>query len=58
MDKLLGLLQEARATGHDLQQTEGASRELAIVLTHIQTAILFRQEDLRLKKPTVDETNH
>jgi hypothetical protein len=55
-DNLLGFLQEARAAA--LVENEGKatrSRELSLVLTKIDEAILWRQEDLRLKAPAKNE---
>lgn len=54
-DKILGHLREARAEA--IQQNEGAlkGRELSVVITNIDNAILWRQFDLQIKAPTVNE---
>jgi hypothetical protein len=54
-DKVLGFLREARAALADEQATIGKSREASIQITHIETAILWRQEEIRLKAPVVNE---
>lgn len=54
MDEVLGKLREARA----LLIEEGSvksSRELSITLTEVDTAILWRQSDLQLKRPPINE---
>lgn len=56
-DKVLGFLREARAALLEERDNGGNSRELAIALTEIDTAILWRQQDLRLKTPIVNECN-
>ena len=68
-DDILAHLREARALCKDEEQEtitkEGSSfgnfskrsRELALVITKIDEAILWRQEDLRLKQPPINETN-
>ena len=56
-DNILGFLREARAELLEQKDSGLNSRELAIVLTHIDTAILWRQEDLRLKTPAINESN-
>lgn len=56
-DLVLGHLREARALLFDEKQAGKGSRELSIVVTEIDTAILWRQEDLRLKTPLVNETS-
>ena len=53
-DKVLGCLREARAAILGEQESCGKSREGAIQLTHIDTAILWRQEETRLKAPVVN----
>lgn len=50
-DKVLVFLREARAAILEEQESCGKSRESAIQLTHIDTAILWRQEETRLKAP-------
>jgi hypothetical protein len=52
IDGLLGFLQEARAAALTENEDKARrSRELSLVLTKIDEAILWRQEDLRLKAP-------
>jgi hypothetical protein len=54
-DKVLGHLREARAALNDEGKTIGKSREASIQITHIETAILWRQEETRSKAPVVNE---
>lgn len=54
-DDILGYLRQARAGLLEQRDNGGNSRELSITLTEIDTAILWRQEDLRLKTPPVNE---
>lgn len=56
-DHIIAFLQDARALALEQKDAGQGSRELSIVLTHIDTAILWRQEDLRLKAPVVCESN-
>lgn len=58
-DNVLGHLQQARALLLEERDTTlgGKSRELAVCLTEIDTAILWRQHDLQLKQPIVNEAN-
>jgi len=53
-DPALGFLREARAA---LREEGGvaASRAVSIALDCIDTAILWRQEDLMLRRPPVNE---
>lgn len=53
-DDTLGKLQEARALLLEERDAGGNSRALSIVLTNIDTAILWRQEDLRLKRGAIN----
>lgn len=55
-DNVLGFLREARAAVlNEMDFTlPPASRELGVVLTNIDTAILWRQQDLQLKEPVVN----
>ena len=54
-DRILGFLREARA-GLLIERDSGSnSRELSVTLTEIDTAILWRQEDLRLKQLIINE---
>lgn len=53
-DSILAHLQEARAEA----LTDAAkSRELSLVVTKIDEAVLWRQEDLRLKRPAEHTKN-
>ncbi len=56
-DDTLGFLREARAALLEEREDGGNSRELSVTLTEIDTAILWRQQDLRLKKPIKNEAN-
>jgi nitrogenase subunit NifH len=49
-DELLEQLKEARGVLLYGCDNKPDSRALALVLTHIDTAILWRQEDLRLRR--------
>jgi len=51
-DEVLGHLREARAI---LNDELPKSRESAIVITKIEEAILWRQENLRLRTPASNE---
>jgi len=51
-DKTLGYLQEARASALD---DSAKSRELSLVITKIDEAILWRQHDLFIKQPPMNE---
>lgn len=50
-DDLLGLLREARARALD----QAKSRELSLVVTKIDEAIQWRESDLKLKTPPMNE---
>ena len=52
--KIIGKLREARALLLEERDNGGNSRELSVSLTHIDSAILWRQEDLRLKEPPIN----
>ena len=54
-DEVLGKLREARAILLEERDAGKNSRELSVALTEIDTAILWRQEDLRLKRPAINE---
>lgn len=56
-DDCLGKLREARALLLEERDAGKNSRELSVALTEIDTAILWRQEDLRLKEPTVNKAD-
>ena len=54
-DEALGNLRQARAILLEERDAGQGSRELSVALTEIDTAILWRQEDLRLKQPVINE---
>ena len=56
-DNVLGKLREAReAICVELEQKHGhGSRELSIVMTHLETAILWREKDLRVNTGPINE---
>ena len=54
-DAVLGHLREARAGLLEERESGKDSRELSVTLTEIDTAILWRQQDLTLKLPPVNE---
>ena len=54
-DEVLGHLREARATLLDERDAGRPSRELSITLTEIDTAILWRQQDLQIKAQPVNQ---
>ena len=56
-DNVLGFLRQARAELLELKDSGQNSRELSIVLTHVDTAILWKQEDIRLKASVISESN-
>lgn len=56
-DKALGYLRMARAELLEERDDGKGSRELSVTLTEIDTAILWRQQDLSLKQPTVNEVS-
>ena len=52
-DKTLELLREARAELlAERDDEKKGSRELSVALTHIDTAILWREKDLQCKVPS------
>jgi hypothetical protein len=54
-EDILVFLREARAA-LIIEQEEGrGTRDLAITLTHVDTAILWRQADLQKKTPPIDQ---
>lgn len=55
MDKVLEKLREAKDLLLAEKDNGGGSRELSVTLTEVDTAILWRQSDLQIKKPPVDE---
>jgi len=56
-DDVLGHLREARAILNDETKKGYGSRETALVITKIDEALLWRQENLRLRQP-VSVENH
>lgn len=56
-DKILGHLREALVCCKDEQSDKFGSRELSLVMTKIEEAILWRQEDLRRRTPEKNEAN-
>jgi hypothetical protein len=57
-DNILGYLREARALVLEEKEDKNlGSRQLSLVLTKIDEAILWRQEDLRLKTPPINLCN-
>lgn len=50
-DDVLGHLREAKALLNDEQKEGKGSRETALVITKIDEALLWRQENLRLRQP-------
>jgi hypothetical protein len=56
-DDVLGYLRQARALLLEERDEGKNSRELSVALTEIDTAILWRQKDLKQKKPTINEAN-
>ena len=54
-DEVLGKLREARALLLEEKDSGQSSRELSVALTEIDTAILWRQQDLHLKQPIKNE---
>lgn len=55
MDEILGKLREARALLLEACNDKPDSLSCTLTLTKINEAILWRQEDMRLKEPTVNE---
>jgi len=53
----LGLIREARALLRDESINGGGSRELALVITKLDEAELWRQRDMQMKTPPVNETS-
>lgn len=54
-DNVLGFLREARAALLVERENGLDSRELSVTLTNIDTAILWRQQDLKIKSPAINE---
>lgn len=56
-EHIIAFLRDARRLALEEKDSGQNSRELSVVLTHIDSAILWRQEDLRLKNPVVSKSN-
>jgi hypothetical protein len=56
-DDVLGHLREARAILNDETKEGNGSREVAIVITKIDEALLWRQEVNRLRQPNENHSN-
>ena len=54
-DQVLGWLREARAALLEERDDGKNSRELSVALTEVDSAILWRQEDLRLKSKIINQ---
>lgn len=54
-DEALGHLREARALLIEENEGEGRSRELSVTITNVDNAILWRQYDLQIKEPPINE---
>ena len=58
-DKALGKLREARALLlEEKEMKHGNSREISVTITNVDSAILWRQHDLHLKQPPINEEPH
>jgi hypothetical protein len=57
MDDVLGFLREARAVLLEEKTNGAGSRESSVCATNIDTAILWRQEVLRLRQPEINEVS-
>jgi hypothetical protein len=53
-DRVLGFMREARAAMLEERESGGGSRELAVSLTELETAILWRQQDNQQKTKPVN----
>lgn len=56
-DDVLGHLREARALLNDETKEGKGNREVALVITKIDEALLWRQEVLRLRQPVENHSN-
>ena len=56
-DEALEMMYMARAVLWGERDGGGDSRELSVALTSLDTAILWRQEDLRRKAEVIDEAS-
>ena len=54
-DEILGHLRQARAAITEEQDAGKGSRELSLIMTKCEEAILWRQHDLQLKTPIKNE---
>ena len=57
MDDVLGHLREARAILNDESKAGKGSREVALVITKIDEAILWRQEVLKQREPILNNAS-
>ena len=57
-DDVLGHLREARAILNDETKAGKGSRETSLVITKIDEALMWRERDLSLKTPPVNEASH
>lgn len=56
-EDVLGQLREARATLLDKADELGGSRELSLAVTKIDEALLWHLEDMRLRRPPINEAS-
>jgi len=54
-DEVLAHLRQARAVALEENEGAGRSRELSVVVTNIDNAILWRQFDMQIKAPPINE---
>lgn len=52
---ILGHLREARAAALEMSEAGRGSREMSLTITKIDEALLWRCEDLRLRRPAINE---
>lgn len=56
-DDVLGHLREAKAILNDEVREGKGTREVSLVITKIDEALLWREKDLSMKKPIENHTN-
>jgi len=56
-DEAIGKMREARALMLEEKDAGKNSRELSVALTELDTAILWREQDLKLKEPKVNNAS-
>lgn len=56
-DKVREHLRESRAYMADKVEAEGGSRELALAITKVDEALLWFQEDVQKRRPTINEAS-